>query len=221
MTGKSENCSTGSSSTGLAAVAWSIPAQLPKILVSPSGGPQKPHKHGIGYKQHMSSPIIKHFCVSLFAVVDAAEDATNLLAQSARSLHPQVGNSRVMLHGDVSLGRPWYRGFWDKKIEREKQLTTHDRSKRLLGILGMQMLGAEEEGSDPSAVKMSMECSKGGSDLEVARCHKRVPVDEHEGAKQVAVEEVDKEFFDQRISPAVVTISDEEGEIDMLVKSGM
>ena len=30
-----------------------------------------------------------------------------------------------------------------------------------------------------------------------------------------------KEFFDQRISPVVVTISDEEGEIDMLVKTGM
>ena len=63
----------------------------------------------------------------------------------------QGGNSRVMPHGDVSLGRPWYRGFWDKKrLEREKQLTIHDRSKRLLGTLGLQMLGGGEEEKERS-----------------------------------------------------------------------
>ena len=56
-----------------------IPTELLKILVFPNERPQKPHKHGIEYKtkhggsQYMSSPIIKHFFVSLVAVVHAAE----------------------------------------------------------------------------------------------------------------------------------------------------
>ena len=40
-------------------------------------------------------------------------------------------------------------------------------------------------------------------------------------ANEVALKEVDKLFFDLRISMAVVTISDEEGEINMLARSGM
>ena len=45
------------------------------MLVLRNGGPEKPHKHGIGYKtkregsQYMSAPIIKHSFASVFAVV--------------------------------------------------------------------------------------------------------------------------------------------------------
>ena len=38
---------------------------------------------------------------------------------------------------------------------------------------------------------------------------------------EIALKNVDKELFDQHISPAVVTISDEEGEIDILARSGI
>ena len=51
-----------------ASVAWSIPAELLKILVCSNGGAQQQHQHG---SHHMSSPIIKHF-VSLIAVVQRA-----------------------------------------------------------------------------------------------------------------------------------------------------
>ena len=39
-------------------------------------------------------------------------------------------------------------------------------------------------------------------------------------ANELSLKDVDKELFDQRISPAVVTISDEDGEIDILPRSG-
>ena len=51
------------------------------LFVFPTVGARRPDKHGIGWKtkrggsQHMTSPIIKHFFVSLFAVVHAAEYA--------------------------------------------------------------------------------------------------------------------------------------------------
>ena len=42
-----------------------------------------------------------------------------------------------------------------------------------------------------------------------------------QAANETALKEVDKSFFDQRIPLAVGTISDEEGEIDILARSGM
>ena len=63
------------------------------------------------------------------------------------------------------------------------------------------------------------------SALDAARCHKRVLVNEtrcgQAGDKRYGAQRSDKEFFDQRISLAVVTISDEEGEIDILARSGI
>ena len=60
--------------------------------------------------------------------------------------------------------------------------------------------------------------------FKASRCHKHESVDmKHDAAKQAANEtalkEVDKFFFDQRISLAVVTITGEEGEIDILARS--
>ena len=39
-----------------------------------------------------------------------------------------------------------------------------------------------------------------------------------QAANEVVLKEVDKEFFDQRHSLPLVTISDEEGEIDILAR---
>ena len=41
-----------------------------------------------------------------------------------------------------------------------------------------------------------------------------------QAANELALKDVDKELFDQRISPAVVTISDEDGEIDIFGEIG-
>ena len=42
-----------------------------------------------------------------------------------------------------------------------------------------------------------------------------------QAANEIALKNVDKELFDQHISPGVVTISEEEGEIDILARSGI
>ena len=41
-----------------------------------------------------------------------------------------------------------------------------------------------------------------------------------QAANEIALKNVDKKLLDQRISPPVVTISEEEGEIDNLARSG-
>ena len=67
---------------------------------------------------------------------------------------------------------------------------------------------------------------KGGCDFrsEAARRHERIPVNEarcgQQATKQMALKEKDKEFFDQRIPVAIVTITDEEGLSDLLARSG-
>ena len=43
----------------------------------------------------------------------------------------------------------------------------------------------------------------------------------HEAAKQAALKDIDKFYFDRRISPAVVTLGGEEGNIDVLARPGM
>ena len=60
--------------------------------------------------------------------------------------------------------------------QRKKQGTRLDRSKRLLGTLGVRVPGGTTEGgSDFCAAEMSIERGRGGGDfhLETARCHKR------------------------------------------------
>ena len=111
--------------------------------------------------------------------------------------------------------------------QRQQQRTKLDRSKRFLGTLRLQMSGGTmKRRSDSCATEMSRERSKGGSDLcrEAARCHAYLSM-KHAVAKQAAnkmvLREVDKVFFDLRISLAVVTISAEEGEIDILARSGI
>ena len=135
-----------------ASVAWSIPAYLLKIHVFLNEGSQKPHHHGIGYKtkregsQYMSSPIIKHFFVSLFAVVHAAEYAPNPAAQIARSFHSEGSSSRAMRHGDVSFGKVVIQRFMVQRDQRKQQGTRTDRSTRLLGTLGRRPMGRHGPG---------------------------------------------------------------------------
>ena len=81
-------------------------------------------------------------------------------------------------------------------------------------------------GSDSCTTKVPVERRKGGSDFrpEAARRHERIPVNEarcgQQAANRMALKEMDKEFFDQRIPVAIVTITDEESEIDLLARSG-
>ena len=126
----------------------------------------------------MSSPIINHFFVSLFAVVHAGE------------------------YAPIS----WHRA----QAAFIRKGATADRR-----IMVMCPLG-----------RMSMERSRGGIDfcLKVARCRSRVPVDVArcgQAANEMALKGVDMFFLDQRISLAVVTVGGEEGEINILARSGV
>ena len=74
--------------------------------------------------------------------------------------------------------------------QRKEQRTTSDRSKRLLGSLGLRILGgAKKRGSDSCAAEMSMVRSSGEINLRIriARCHTCVTVNEarcgHAGSK--------------------------------------
>ena len=117
-----------------ASVAWSIPTELLKILVFPNEGPQKPHKHGIGYKtkrggsQYMSSPIIKHFFFSLVAVVHAAEyEPISHRVQGAFIPKGATAERCIMVMCPLKkVVAPW----------RKKQIIKPARSFRFLDILG-------------------------------------------------------------------------------------
>ena len=74
----------------------------------------------------MSSPTIKHFFVSLFAVL--------------RNLYSQESHSRVMHHGDVPFGQVVVSRVVVQEDQRKEQRTKPDRRKRLLGTLGRRML---------------------------------------------------------------------------------
>ena len=108
-------------------VQWSTPAELLKKLGFQNGGAQQPHTHGIacqtkrGGNPYISSPIIKHFFVSLSAVVYAAEYVPNSRqrAQGALILKGATAERCMVM---CPLGRSWYRGLWDKKTrERNKE----------------------------------------------------------------------------------------------------
>ena len=95
-------------------------------------GFSKLHKHEIGDNtkcegsQYMSSPIIKHFFVSLFAVL--------------RSLHSQESHSRVMHHGVVPFGQVVVSRVVVQEDQRKEQRPKPDRRKRLLRTLGRRLL---------------------------------------------------------------------------------
>ena len=125
--------------------------------------------------KYMFSPIIKHFFVSLFAVVHAAEYAPNSWHSAQGSFIPKGG--RALHCGDVFLGKIVVPRFVGQQHQRKKQRTKLDRSKRFLGTLGLGMSeGTKKRGCDSCAAEVSMERSKGGNDLrlEAARYHKCV-----------------------------------------------
>ena len=81
-----------------ASVPWSIPAELLKILVFPSGGANKPHKHGIGHKasrEGCQHPITDNQVPHFLTIRSRARCRVyaDRMAQSARSLHPLRSNS--------------------------------------------------------------------------------------------------------------------------------
>lgn len=113
-----------------ASVPWSIPAELLKILVFPSGGANKPHKHGIGHKasregsQHTPSPITKCYIFSLFAVVRAAEYAPIAWHRAQGAFIPYGATAERCIMVVCPLGRSRYRGPWDKKRVKETRNQT-------------------------------------------------------------------------------------------------
>ena len=146
-----------------ASVPWSIPAELLKILVSSSGGANKPHKLGIGHKptregsQYRPSPIFNLFFVSLFAVVRAVAYAPIAWHRAQGAFIPEGATAERCILVMCPFGRSWYGDLWEKN-ERKKQGTRPDQSKRLLGTLGPRMPGgAKKRGSNPGAAKMSTE----------------------------------------------------------------
>ena len=125
------------------------------------------------------------------------------------------------------LGRSSYRGLWDDKNQRTKQRTKLDRINRILEALAYGCLdGRRREGA--ILVQQSWQWSAAKAGVTAApRLHDATNAYlamKHDVTKQAANEmtlkEVDKSFFDQRIPLAVGTISDEEGEIDILARSG-
>ena len=92
----------------------------------------------------MFSPIPKHFFVSIFAVVHAAEYAP-ISWQSARCFHSQGSSSRAMPHGDVPSGKVAVQRLAGQNDQRKEQRIRSDRSKRLLGTLGLRMLGGAKK----------------------------------------------------------------------------
>ena len=65
----------------------------------------------------------------------------------------------------------WYRSLWGQEDQRQKQGARPDRSKRLLGTLGLWLLGeTKKRRSDSGAAEMSVERGNGVRDfcLEIA-----------------------------------------------------
>ena len=94
--------------------------RTPEDLSFPSGGPHEPHKHGIGYKtkrdgsSYVSSPNIKHFFVSLFAVVHAAAHAPISWHRAPGEFIPTGATAERCIMVRCPLERSWYSGLWEK-----------------------------------------------------------------------------------------------------------
>ena len=147
-----------------ASVPWSIPAELLKILVFPSGGANKPHKHGIGHKasregsQHTPSPITKYYIFSLFAVVRAAEYAPIAWHRAQGAFIPYGATAERCIMVVCPLGRSRYRGPWDKKRVKETRNQTWSKPRHPQGALNPRMSGgAKKRGSKRGTAKMFYE----------------------------------------------------------------
>ena len=161
-------------------VTWSIPAEHLKILVFFQRRITKSRTSTeLETKENAKDvqPIIKHFFVSLFAVVHVAEYAALSWHRAQGAFIPKGAKAERCIMVMCSLGKSWYRG-----LGVTSALRLHDATNAFLSM--------------------------------------KHDVVKH-AANEMELKEVDKELFDQHISLAVVTISDEEGEIDILAISGM
>ena len=114
----------------LQGAVWSIPAELLENLGFSKRMCDTPHMHGIGYKtkheasRYMSSPIIKHFLVSLFVVVHASEYASISWHRAQGAfIHQEATAERCIVM--CPLEKSWYRGFGDNKKTRERDTEPH------------------------------------------------------------------------------------------------
>ena len=209
-----------------AIVAWSMPAELLTMLIFPSGGAQQPHKHGIGYKtkregsQCSSSPIIKHFFVSLFAVVHGADYAPISLHRAQGAFIHKGATAERCIMVMCPQGRSWYRGFWDRKGLIGANVT---RAPWAPGFLE----GRRREGAFP--VQQRRQRSAAMAEVASAlglrgatNAHLSVKLDvAKQAANDMSLKEVDKFFCRPAHLSSVVTTTDEDGEIDILARPGI
>ena len=181
-------------------------------------------KHHVKEAQHTPSPITTYYIFSLFAVVRAAEYAPIAWHRAKGAFIPHGATAERCIMVVCPLGRSRYRGSWDKKRVKETRNQTWSKPRHPQGALNPRMSGgAEKRGSKRGTAKMFYEVPQEQGVTSVLRLHDATNANlstEHEVAKQAANEivlkEIDKYYFDQRISSAVVTIGGEEGNNDML-----
>ena len=165
----------------------------------------------------MSFPIIKHFFVSLFAVVHAAAFAPISWHRAQGAFIPRGATAERCIMVMCSLGRSWYRGLWDKKT------TERNKEPDLIEANVSWACGCLEGRRREGAILVHQRCQWSAAQAGVTSASRLHDATngylsmKHDVAKQGANEmvphEVDLEFFDQRISLAVVTIPDEEAKL--------
>ena len=170
-----------------------IPTELVKILATATKVWSwiRTKREGSHY---IASLIVKHFFGPLFAVVHAAVYAQISLRIAQGAFIPKRPTADRCIMVMCPSERLWYRGLWDKKT-RDINRTKFVRSKRFLGALGPRMFGVTKKRRlhDATNAYLSMKHN-------VAK----------QAANELALNVVDNEFFEQRMSLAVVTVTDED-----------
>ena len=96
--------------------------------------------------QYMFSPIPKHFFVSIFAVWCMLQSTHQSRGRAQGAFIPKGAAAERCIMVMCLLGRSRYRGLRDKMTkERNEESYISDRSKRLLGTLGLRMLGGAKK----------------------------------------------------------------------------
>ena len=115
----------GSTGTGEASVAWSIPAELLENLVFQNGGATHRTCTGLDTKQNakqVRTCLLRLPIVSLFAVVHASEYVSISWHRAQGAFIPKeaTGERCIVM---CPLEKSWYRGLWHNKktSERDKE----------------------------------------------------------------------------------------------------
>ena len=114
----------------------------------------------------MSSPIIKHFFVSLFAAVHAAEDATISWRRAQGAFITKGATAARYIMVMYSMAKSWCRGSWDRKTrERNTEPDLIEANASWAPCAYGWLEGRKKKRSDSGAAEMSIERGQGGSDF--------------------------------------------------------